>query len=195
MSSLQEISHYVSMIPFLDDWQAFGGKVEVWCTCQQLLDLSAGDWEEHATILCNFFAFVDERDGGSHESFIVIGNGAPEGNTVYVMRRKKGVAQVGEKKGTPDAITLWNASMGTKYAASDSSCPLRAVHVVADRNNVWGNRQAEEQPHRISWNLEDAKCWTLFFPRKDRACRQCSRTASSTQNRAHHSPPCWSEKS
>ena len=49
--------------------------------CRFLLRSAQGDWEEHAILLCNFFHWLD--DGREDlESFIALGTGIPEGDTV-----------------------------------------------------------------------------------------------------------------
>lgn len=52
-------ARYVSLIPFKNDSGAFDGLPDMWCTCQQFLDLRAGDHEEHAILLCNYFNWLD----------------------------------------------------------------------------------------------------------------------------------------
>jgi len=51
----------VSLIPQIEDNQAFAGQLpDLWCTSQEFLDLGAGDVEEHAILLCNYFNFIDK---------------------------------------------------------------------------------------------------------------------------------------
>ncbi|KAF1786663.1 CC2D2A, N-terminal, C2 domain [Phytophthora cactorum] len=54
-ASLPTLVRYVSLIPFLDDWLAFDGDKDVWSTTQQFLNMGAGDHEEHAVLLANYF--------------------------------------------------------------------------------------------------------------------------------------------
>ncbi len=50
-------TRFVSQIPFLNDIQmSDGGMSDIWCTSKELMALSAGDWEEHAILLANYFA-------------------------------------------------------------------------------------------------------------------------------------------
>ena len=96
MDSIDGIVRYVSLIPFIDDWQTFQGETEVWCTSKEFLELRAGDWEEHALLLLNFMLYLD-RNTTAFEHYLVLGNAIPEGETVYVMRRKKGAIKAGEE--------------------------------------------------------------------------------------------------
>ncbi|MEE4248836.1 MAG: hypothetical protein V2I33_25950 [Kangiellaceae bacterium] len=95
---------YVSLIPHVEDNKAFKDLPDVWSTCQEFLDLCAGDYEEHAILLCNYLKFLDKDNDIS--TYIVIGDGVPEGSTVYVMR----------KDNVTNDIELWNASTGVGYS-------------------------------------------------------------------------------
>jgi hypothetical protein len=63
------------MIPFMEDYQAFTGDLDLWCTAevsllrysayaghlpyaQEFLSMLAGDAEEHAILLYNYFLFI-----------------------------------------------------------------------------------------------------------------------------------------
>ena len=66
-SSLNHLAHYVSLVPLVKDWQFFPPQrtsslistssrwTDVWTTSQEFLDLKAGDVEEHAILLRNYF--------------------------------------------------------------------------------------------------------------------------------------------
>lgn len=97
----------MSLIPIIEDNQSFSGSLpDLWCTSQEFLDLGAGDVEEHAILLCNFFNFIDQDQGRVDiESYVVLGLGYPEGRTAYVMRRDK-------KSGH---VELWNPMRGEAY--------------------------------------------------------------------------------
>ena len=87
-SSYQKAARYVSLIPFKNDSQQFKDLPDIWCTSQQFLDLRAGDYEEHALLLCNYFNYIDEYLKKTNtKSYIILGKGVPEGDTVYVLRR------------------------------------------------------------------------------------------------------------
>jgi len=70
------------------------------------LDLGAGDFEEHAILLCNYFNYIDRiQTNGRIRSYLAFGKGYPEGKTCYVMRRDT----------ETDHIELWNAMKGEAY--------------------------------------------------------------------------------
>ena len=76
-----QLCRFVSLIPFLEDWTLDDVKVDdgveaddeipsIWCTSKEfIVDVGAGDWEEHATLLCNFFLHLKKR------AFLVFGSG------------------------------------------------------------------------------------------------------------------------
>ncbi|EEY68774.1 uncharacterized protein PITG_19155 [Phytophthora infestans T30-4] len=164
-ASLSTLVRYVSLIPFLDDWLAFDGDKDVWSTAQEFLNMGAGDHEEHAVLLANYFMWYDrhrpkENKRKSSRTYLVLGHAVPEGNIVYVLRR--GV--------------LWNASTGVGYAVSDPHCPLCDVSLVVSSKNVFANVQplmfgrgtVAGSIHELKWDIEsNTKCWTPFFTAKN----------------------------
>ena len=107
--------HLVSQIPFMKDSQAFIGSLDLWCTSQQFWEIGAGDEEEHAVLLYNYFKYLlgnggpttatsgansDNNNvhtrGSTYPSeeiirnenvFLVLGKAIPEGETVYLLVR------------------------------------------------------------------------------------------------------------
>jgi coiled-coil and C2 domain-containing protein 2A len=57
--AVERAARFVSLIPFVDDTQLFKDMPDLTCTSQEFLDLGAGDSEEHAMLLCNYFNFID----------------------------------------------------------------------------------------------------------------------------------------
>ncbi|XP_068799446.1 coiled-coil and C2 domain-containing protein 2A isoform X5 [Struthio camelus] len=66
------VARYVALIPFLPDSVSFAGICDLWSTSDQFLNLLAGDEEEHAVLLCNYFL------GMGKKAWLVIGNAIPE---------------------------------------------------------------------------------------------------------------------
>jgi hypothetical protein len=158
IETIEEAVRFVSLIPFLDDFSLFtSNRMEVWCTSHEFLSLGAGDFEEHAVLLCNMFLTLDS--GTNFESFLVLGHAMPEGRTVYVMRRPKGAVR--------ENITFWNAFTGKGYSASDRTIPLRGIGTIVGPSNIWANVQDYAQPFRMNFDLLNTKSWKpLFDPRK-----------------------------
>lgn len=175
ITTIREAVHFVRLIPFLDDWQAFSGDSDMWCTSAQFLDILAGDWEEHAILLHNYILWLVEHDEvkagrspaggkrsdqpkrGSTEVYIVVGRGRPEGDTVYVM------VQDVDSFGDVSACIFWNASTGDGYDHADSRCPLHEVGCVIGQYNIWANTQASASPWTMSFDLRNTFNWRPFF--------------------------------
>uniref|UniRef100_A0A8D2MIZ9 Coiled-coil and C2 domain containing 2A n=1 Tax=Zonotrichia albicollis TaxID=44394 RepID=A0A8D2MIZ9_ZONAL len=66
------VARYVALIPFLPDIVSFAGICDLWSTSDQFLYLLAGDEEEHAVLLCNYFL------GMGKKAWLIIGNAIPE---------------------------------------------------------------------------------------------------------------------
>lgn len=74
--SIALLASFVSAIPFIEDAVITNGiSTDMWCTSKEFLDMAAGDWEEHAILLCNYFLFCDEsyHPGSQYVSYVVIG--------------------------------------------------------------------------------------------------------------------------
>jgi coiled-coil and C2 domain-containing protein 2A len=91
----------------IEDSQAFNGAMpDLWCDSQEFLDLGAGDCEEHAILLCNYFNYIDDKQNRKHiKSYVCLGLGYPEGKTAYVMRRDT----------NNNHVELWNPMRGEAY--------------------------------------------------------------------------------
>jgi coiled-coil and C2 domain-containing protein 2A len=96
---------------------------DLYCTCQEFLDLGQGDYEEHAILLCNYFKYIDNiKNKGVFNSYIVYGEAMPMGNTVYVMRKMIQPRVNTEVKGTNKyaafdygGVELWAPMTGECY--------------------------------------------------------------------------------
>lgn len=80
-TSFYQIAHFVSLIPRLRSWKSFESDIEnlSWITNQQVLDISAADWEARAILLANYFlALVDS----TQIVFLVFGASCSEGKVV-----------------------------------------------------------------------------------------------------------------
>ena len=153
MSTIEECARFVSLIPFLDDFK-IGHTKEAWNTSDDFLQLRAGDEEEHAILLCNYFNYLDRTvKNNGFESYIVVGRGVPEGKTVYVMRANG------------NDITFWNACTGDGYLKTDDNCTLR-VATIANDKNIWLNIQEFDRVSQLEFDLNDTSCWQPFFVEK-----------------------------
>nr|XP_012593019.1 coiled-coil and C2 domain-containing protein 2A isoform X4 [Microcebus murinus] len=141
------VARYVSLIPFLPDTVSFAGLCDLWSTSDQFLDLLAGDEEEHAVLLCNYFLFLGKK------AWLVMGNAIPEGPTAYVLTWEK------------SHYLIWNPCSGNFYGQFDTFCPLKNVGCLIGPDNIWFNIQQYDSPLRINFDVTKHKLWKSFFSR------------------------------
>ena len=140
-----KIARFVSLFPNVSDNSIFGSLDDVWCTSQQFLNLKAGDEEEHASLLCNYFKYM------GLDAYVVFGYSIDHGNIAYVLTKEAG------------QLTLWDPLTGHHYNAKDRFCPLYSVGCILNETNVWANVQSSEEPWKIDWNLSNTGLWHPFF--------------------------------
>ncbi|XP_012668328.1 coiled-coil and C2 domain-containing protein 2A [Otolemur garnettii] len=141
------VARYVSLIPFLPDTVSFAGLCDLWSTSDQFLDLLAGDEEEHAVLLCNYFLSLGKK------AWLVMGNAIPEGPTAYVLTWEK------------NHYLIWNPCSGHFYGQFDTFCPLKNVGCLIGPDNIWFNIQQYDSPLRINFDVTKPKLWKSFFSR------------------------------
>ncbi|KAK0134280.1 Coiled-coil and C2 domain-containing protein 2A [Merluccius polli] len=139
------VARFVSLIPSLPDSISFSGVCDLWSTCDQFLTLLAGDEEEHAVLLCNYFLSMGKK------AWLIIGTAIPEGPTAYVLTHEQ------------SRYLMWNPSSGQYYGQYDTFCPLQAVGCLVNAHNVWFNIQEHSSPMRISLDTGKANLWKPFF--------------------------------
>ncbi|XP_063561285.1 coiled-coil and C2 domain-containing protein 2A isoform X12 [Gorilla gorilla gorilla] len=132
------VARYVSLIPFLPDTVSFGGICDLWSTSDQFLDLLAGDEEEHAVLLCNYFLSLGKK------AWLLMGNAIPEGPTAYVLTWEQG------------RYLIWNPCSGHFYGQFDTFCPLKNVGCLIGPDNFrsvalagvqWCHLSSLQSPH------------------------------------------------
>ncbi|NXI95642.1 C2D2A protein, partial [Psophia crepitans] len=141
------VARYVALIPFLPDSVSFAGICDLWSTSDQFLYLLAGDEEEHAVLLCNYFL------GMGKKAWLIIGNAIPEGPTAYVLTLEQ------------SQYVIWNPSTGCFYGQFDTFCPLQNVYCLISCDNIWFNIQDSDSPLRINFDISKPKLWKSFFSR------------------------------
>uniref|UniRef100_A0A665VXR8 Coiled-coil and C2 domain containing 2A n=1 Tax=Echeneis naucrates TaxID=173247 RepID=A0A665VXR8_ECHNA len=141
------VSRFVSLIPSLPDRVSFSGTCDLWSTCDQFLTLLAGDEEEHAVLLCNYFLSMGKR------AWLIIGTAVPEGPTAYVLTLEQ------------NRFLIWNPCSGQYYGQYDTFCPLQTVGCLINADNVWLNVQTYTSPMAMSFDITKANLWKPFFSR------------------------------
>lgn len=141
------VARFVSLIPSLPDRVSFSGACDLWSTCDQFLTLLAGDEEEHAVLLCNYFLSMGKK------AWLIIGTAIPEGQTAYVLTYEQ------------SRYLIWNPSSGQYYGQYDTFCPLQTVGSLVNADNVWLNIQEYTSPMTLSFDVTKANLWKPFFSR------------------------------
>ncbi|XP_038647533.1 coiled-coil and C2 domain-containing protein 2A isoform X2 [Scyliorhinus canicula] len=141
------VARYVSLMPFLPDSVSFAGICDLWCTSDQFLNLLAGDEEEHAVLLCNYFLAMGKK------AWLVIGTAIPEGPTAYVLTYEQ------------NQYVIWNSTTGQYYGQFDAFCPLQSVSCLVSADNVWFNMQKYDTVTRIHFDTSKSNFWKPFFSR------------------------------
>ncbi|KAG2465988.1 C2D2A protein, partial [Polypterus senegalus] len=150
------VAYFVSLIPSLPDSVSFAGICDLWCTCDQFLHLLAGDEEEHAVLLCNYFLAMGKN------AWLIIGNAIPEGPTVYVLTYEQ------------NKFIIWNPSRGQFYSQYETFCPLQSVGCLVNADNVWFNIQQYDSPMRMNFDVSKSKFWKPFFTKSGSHPNLCS---------------------
>ncbi|ETO24076.1 hypothetical protein RFI_13084 [Reticulomyxa filosa] len=164
---------FVSSIPFQDDIHFIPGARDVWTTCSEFLELGYGDWEEHALLLANFFLWYEQQNPSSGwQTFLAVGKGMPEGNTVYVLRRNIVLKTFGAQI---DRVVLVNAVTGRAFTVPEVKgttrlCPLNDISLVFNSEQIWVNIQSTDIlpcDEKFSYQLENESKWKPLFNDKE----------------------------
>ncbi|KAF3834556.1 hypothetical protein F7725_027114, partial [Dissostichus mawsoni] len=129
------------------DRVSFSGACDLWSTCDQFLTLLAGDEEEHAVLLCNYFLSMGKK------AWLIIGTAIPEGPSAYVLTLEQ------------SRFLIWNPSSAQFYGQYDTFCPLKTIGCIVNADNVWFNIQEYSSPMTLSFDLSKANLWKPFFSR------------------------------
>ena len=159
-ASLEVAHRFTMLVPTLSDANSFGADAgDVWCTVAETLDMGAGDSEEHALMLANYFIWFDKHQPSDPNSrwstYIILALTADGGEAVWVLRQ--------DANAIPLKTLIIDPSSGRAYLEADETCPLRAVGTIASATNVWANTQTQTHPSAMSWDLMNAKAWSPLF--------------------------------
>ncbi|CAL8075271.1 unnamed protein product [Calicophoron daubneyi] len=173
------LARYVSLIPFKSDSSWFPGLADLWCTCDQFLNMLFGDDEEHAVLLACYFLYLEQMKPGQREQsknnqstsvYLCIGEAVPAGRTVFVLTHDN----ADQYKVSGSGWQLWDPHRGESFSVNDLHSPMRSVYGVVSMQNIWANVQTKHQPWEIEWDLSSTKAWLPLFPvrserKKDRS--------------------------
>jgi coiled-coil and C2 domain-containing protein 2A len=151
LKTLENICRYVSLIPFIPHSSMFTTSCNIWGRSDQILEIGAGDGDEHAVILCNYLLYQ------GHDAYVLMGKSESEGRISYVAVLNK------PKEGWDIDTQLINPLTGQIFDPKDTFLPLKSVGCIFNESNVWANVSKNEKPTSISWDLRNRKNWKAFF--------------------------------
>jgi coiled-coil and C2 domain-containing protein 2A len=179
--AIEKAARFVSMIPFVQDLKMFKDLPDMYSTCQEFIDLGGGDYEEHAILLANMFAFIDNKQNpGKYTSYLVFGETLPEGRNTFVMRTFT------DPKDGRD-IEIWSPITGECFffkfcndsdtfcgvdlrkashmevRINDPICPMKHIWFVVGQNNIWANIQKFDFPVLMNFDLTNKSSWKPLF--------------------------------
>jgi len=161
MSTSEEVTRFVSLVPFLSDIDVFGRHADVWATCAQTLDMGAGDFEEHALLLLNYLMWLNLPDNGGSgiwDDYLVLGSTHDSGESAWVLRYYARTNQV----------VLINPCSGRSYLGLDATCPLNNIGMLANGKNCFANVQGSGQPWRMRFDVTSTRDWmSMWKPGSD----------------------------
>jgi hypothetical protein len=106
----QQVVRFVSLLPFEEDTNDDGDKVEIWFNSHEFLSTLKADWEEHAILLANYFLKLQP----ARRTFVALGTAMPDGHVAYVLTE--------DKEGE---WTVWNPCSGKSFSQTSHVCPLK----------------------------------------------------------------------
>lgn len=191
--AIEAAARYVSLIPFCADTEMFPQLTDIWCTDQEFLNIQCGDWEEHATLLCNYFNYIDcyrrlKKPGYTTtdiQSYCMLCDILPEGEAMLVLRRDN---QTGHcefwnpvsgdcfffPKRLGGAATLLKRLRPLRGGEDEEpdvlrvtpAMPVQKVILVFNGRNVWANLQMPSKHTGITsmcFDLSNKRHWRPLF--------------------------------
>ncbi|KYO42287.1 protein CC2D2B isoform A [Alligator mississippiensis] len=140
------ISRFVSLIPCISDTVDGNDDVDIWVTSEHCISLAAGNKEELAVLLCNYFLYFDKK------AWVLLGTSLLEGKVAYVLTLENG------------EYFLWNPLNGQCYKPFDAFCPLQSVDCLFDWENVWFNTQRNSSPMDVNFDISKEGFWKQLLP-------------------------------
>jgi hypothetical protein len=172
--SIERCARFVSLIPKKYTCKLLENTEEFHLTCDQLLSVKMG--EDHGILLCNFFNYIDRKEGRGHiSSFLAIGKAFPYGKSIFVLRKDLNTGN----------CELWDPYAGNCYYlpcieydtlcfclpfSKKSSpenpkdvCNMLELTSIVTPTNVYINVQETLKPNDIDFDLEKEKLWMPFL--------------------------------
>ena len=137
---------YVSLIPFLSDRVALPGFTGIWSLHNEFLEIGAGDWEEHAMLLCALLL------GHGLDAYVLLGNAVPDGRVAWVLTYTSG-----------GQVRIWNPAAGRVYLPGERGCPLQSIGMIFNAKMIIANLQPNVKLNEMSFNFNEPRHWNILF--------------------------------
>ncbi|XP_072482411.1 protein CC2D2B isoform X11 [Notamacropus eugenii] len=111
------------------------------------IDLTIGNKEEHAILLCNYFLYFGKK------AWVLLGTSTLEGQVAYVLTQET------------DEYLLWNPLTGQSHKQFDPFCPLQSADCLFDNENVWFNIQNNSTPMSVHFDNSREGSWKQLLPK------------------------------
>ncbi|XP_056657779.1 protein CC2D2B isoform X3 [Monodelphis domestica] len=146
-ATLDIIARFVSLIPCLPDTINEDDGFNIWMSPERCINLTIGNKEEHAILLCNYFLYFGKK------AWVLLGTSTLEGQVAYVLTQET------------DEHLLWNPLTGQSYKQFDPFCPLQSADCLFDNENVWFNIQQNSTPMSINFDNSRESSWKQLLPK------------------------------
>uniref|UniRef100_A0A7S3JSC9 C2 domain-containing protein n=1 Tax=Aureoumbra lagunensis TaxID=44058 RepID=A0A7S3JSC9_9STRA len=159
----KKAANFVSMIPLLTHHGSYSiDTFDLWRTSQDFLNTGTGGWAEHAVLLHNYFAWMQNftRPKVDYDLYLVVGWDISSGRVLYVMQKPKKVAE------SILSIRFWNPQTGYMYTMKDQ-CPLTSISCLLATDNIYVNIQCQTIPVKLSFELSDINSWQSLFQKRN----------------------------
>jgi len=95
-----------------------------------MLNIGAGDKEEHAIFLCNLFLGIGLK------SFVVLGHAIPGGKVAFVLSKDENSNPHTDSRFLTNQLKLHDPVSGETWSMGDENCPLKQIGCVFDNKDV-----------------------------------------------------------
>ena len=167
LRTVTEVTHFVSLIPFVVDIMAWNDAKDVWSTNAEYMMMGAGDYEEMALLLVHYIRYVEPN---SH-CYLVLGEGDVYKQATFVLYGKpmNADAQSSDFYAAMTGGVDWkliDPRIGCMYSIDNPRCGLTEVGVIVSHDQVWANVQLSGSPYRMVWALKDTRYWLPMFEKE-----------------------------
>lgn len=155
----------VSLMPRSKQDANLRARQGIWRTCKQSTAMWAGEYEEHATLLCCLLT------GVGFNAYVILGRGSRSPDVAYVLARGNSTSGTDGEETAPfnGEDVLFDPVEGLWWPIGDSSCELTEVGCAFNADDVYANVQPRVCPCVIvgfqEGDYPGAAAWALWVLR------------------------------